>query len=315
MRREPWTTGDAMTDRRHTARPPAGTFLPPDASAAIHEQGQATPEWKPWLGLLEAALRHADDAAWRGAEMHLAGARPVDAPLLEGARIRVDGQAATRLVAELLRLAGLGQDGDSVPDLNPLRLLDAGLRQDEALLARITAASEPGVEEAQPVPSAVAHFSVLPLLLEAARRATDAIPPAWARGYCPVCAGWPTLVELRGLERRRVLRCGRCATGWTRDVLHCAFCGERDHRRQGSLIPDQEAELVRVEVCDSCHGYLKCVTTLRAKAPWALALDDLRTLPLDLTALERGYRRPEQPGWSLSLALVERSDVAAGGAP
>jgi FdhE protein len=300
-----------MTDRRQIDRPPAGSFLPPDAVAAMHEQGHGTPEWKPWLGLLETALRHADDPAWRGADLQLAAARPADAPLLEGARIRVDGEAATRLVSELLRLAAPGQDGDDVPDLDPLRLLDAGLRQDDAALDRISVASDPP----GPVPGAVAHFAALPLLLEAARRAADVIPRPWVGGYCPVCAGWPTLVELRGLERRRVLRCGRCATGWERDTLHCAFCGERDHRRQGSLVPDQEGELVRVEVCDSCHGYLKCLTTLRAKTPWALALDDLRTLPLDLTALERGYRRPEQPAWALSLTIAERSDVAAGGAP
>jgi FdhE protein len=300
-----------MTDRRQINRPTAGSFLPPDAVAAMHEQGHATPEWKPWLGLLETALRHADDPAWRGADLHLAAARPADAPLLEGARIRVDGEAATRLVSELLWLAVPRHDGDDVPDLDPLRLLDAGLRQDDAALDRITVASDPP----QPVPGAIAHFAGLPLLLETARRAADAVPPAWVGGYCPVCAGWPTLVELRGLERRRVLRCGRCATGWERDTLHCAFCGERGQRRQASLVPDQEAELVRVEVCDSCNGYLKCLTTLRAKAPWALALDDLRTLPLDLTALERGYRRPEQPAWALSLAIAERSDVAAGGAP
>jgi hypothetical protein len=65
-----------MTDRRQINRPPAGSFLPPDAVAAMREQGHATPEWKPWLALLETALRHADDPAWRGADLHLAAARP-----------------------------------------------------------------------------------------------------------------------------------------------------------------------------------------------------------------------------------------------
>jgi FdhE protein len=299
-----------MTDHRQDSRPPRPTSLPPDAAAALREQAASTPEWAPWLRLLEAALRHADLQAWHDADVQIASARPVEAPLLEGARVRVDGPAAARLVSDLLRGAGVDAAPGSVPAPDPLAVVDAGLRQDGDALARLMAPSDPG----RPVPSAVAHFAALPLLLEAAGRAASMIPRGWTPGYCPVCAAWPTLVELRGLERRRVLRCGRCATGWERDVLHCAFCGERDHRRQGSLVPDQEAELVRVEVCHSCHGYLKSVTTLRPRAVWAMALDDLRTLSLDLAALERGYRRPERPAWPLSLAALERTDVAAGGA-
>jgi FdhE protein len=300
-----------MTDHRQDSRPPRATYLPPDAAAALREQAASTPDWEPWLRLLEAALRHADLPPWRDADMQIAHARPAVAPLLEGARVRIDGPAAARLVSDLLQQAGVDAAPGPVPKPDPLGLVDAGLRQDDDALARLVAPSDPG----RAVPGAVAHFAGLPLLLEAGARAASMIPTGWPAGYCPVCAAWPTLVELRGLERRRVLRCGRCATGWERDVLHCPFCGERDHRRQGSLVPDQEADLVRVEVCHSCQGYMKSVTTLRAKAPWAVAVDDLRTLPLDITALERGYRRPERPGWALSLALEERRDVAAGGTP
>lgn len=299
-----------MTDRRHSTEPPAPSFLPPDARAALIRQGESTPEWKPWLGLLETALRHADDDAWRGVDLRFAAARPADAPLLEGARVLVDRPATDRLVADLLRCA-LPPDGMPSFDPHGQRLIEAALRQDLTIFA-----SGGSAEQGAPsVLSAIAHFAVMPLLLEAARRAVPAIPPDWGAGYCPVCAGWPTLIEMRGLERRRVLRCGRCATGWGRDVLHCAFCGERDHRRQGSLLPDDEAELLRLEVCRACNGYVKVITTLRPKAPWAIALDDLRTLPLEWTALERGYRRPERPAWVLSSAVAERTDVAAGGAP
>jgi FdhE protein len=298
-----------MTDRRHSTEPPAASFLPPDARAALIRQGESTPEWKPWLGLLETALRHADDDAWRRVDLRFAAARPVDAPLLEGVRALLDRRATDRLVADLVRSA-LPRDGAPSFDPHPYRLVAAGLRQDVTILGPDGAAQQ----GAHPGSSAIAHFAVMPLLLEAARRATPAIPPDWGAGYCPVCAGWPTLIEMRGLERRRVLRCGRCATGWGRDVLHCVFCGERDHRRQASLLPDDEAELLHLEVCSACNGYVKVVTTLRPKAPWAIALDDLRTLPLEWTALERGYRRPERPAWTLSAAVAERTDVAAGGA-
>lgn len=298
-----------MTHHGHSTGPTTASFLPPDARAALNRQGESTPEWRPWLGLLETALRHADDDAWRRVDLRFAAARPAQAPLLEGARVLVDRRATERLVADLL---GSAQRPDVRPriDPHPQRLLEAGLHQDVASLDPGGAAD--GGDP--PVPSALAHFAVMPLLLEAARRAVPAIPPDWGAGYCPVCAGWPTLVEMRGLERRRLLRCGRCATAWARDVLHCVFCGERDHRRQASLLPDDAAELLRLEVCDACQGYVKVITTLRPKEPWAIALDDLRTLPLEWTALERGYRRPERPAWTLSVGVAARTDVAAGGA-
>jgi hypothetical protein len=43
---------------------------------------------------------------------------------------------------------------------------------------------------------------------------------------------------------------------------------------------------------------------VRPVAPWALLVDDLTTVPLDIAALERGYRRPERPGYALGAELV-----------
>lgn len=281
--------------------------LTADARAALAELAAATPEWRPWLALLEIALAEADHDSWRTVDIRFAAARPVDAPLLEGARTLVDAPAAGRTVRALL--AGAVPDEAPGPDapgpdargpgLDPLALLAAGLRQDDEALGRLAAID--GLPDA-PL-ATVAHFAVMPLLLEAARRAADALPPDWRHGYCPTCGAWPTLAELRGLERRRVLRCGRCATGWEGEVLRCPFCGERDHRRQGALVPESGGERARVETCESCRGYLKTVTTLRPKPAWALPLEDLRTLPLELTVVERGYRRPDRPGWTLEVAV------------
>ncbi len=298
--------------RNHTAPVKSTQHLPPEAREALARQAEAAPEWRAWLTLLEMALAEADREPWRNGDIRFAAARPSDAPLLEGARIHVDASAAARLATGLLR-AATGQQGDGpdrLPDgLQPLRLLDAGLRQDEDGLRGL--AESAGLPEG--TLGTIAHFAGLPLLLEAGRRALPALPSDWRAGYCPVCAGWPTLVELRGLERRRVLRCGRCAAGWERDTLHCPFCGERDHRRQGSLVPDQEAELVRVETCETCHGYVKSITTLRPKPSWALPLEDLRTLPLELMATERGFRRPDRSAWPLTLGVAAAADVVAGG--
>jgi len=59
-----------------------------------------------------------------------------------------------------------------------------------------------------------------------------------------------------------------------------------------------------VEICRTCNGYLKGLTTLRPLAAWAVLLDDLTTVHLDVIALERGYRRPERPGYALEARIA-----------
>jgi FdhE protein len=48
---------------------------------------------------------------------------------------------------------------------------------------------------------------------------------------------------------------------------------------------------MRVEVCDSCSGYLKVIATFDPTPPEMLAVADLATLHLDYIAQERGYVR------------------------
>ena len=39
-------------------------------------------------------------------------------------------------------------------------------------------------------------------------------------------------------------------------------------------------------------------------APWEIVLDDLATVPLEVAALDRGYHRPERPGFALDARIV-----------
>jgi FdhE protein len=267
----------------------------------------ANPEWHPWLALLERTLAALDEPVWHDAELRIAAARPADAPLLAGARLALPaGHAEAWLCALLGAVEPGGEPAPATAGLDAVALLAAGLRQDVAAGAAL--AREAGAEEG--FVAAVANCMALPPLHASARRLASTLPEGWREGYCPLCAGWPALAELRGLERRRVLRCGRCATAWERAVLHCVFCGERDHRRQGALVPDGAEELVRVETCSGCQGYLKALTALRPLPAWALPLEDLRTVELDLVALEKGFRRPPPPPLDLALEIVP-----AGAAP
>ena len=69
-------------------------------------------------------------------------------------------------------------------------------------------------------------------------------------------------------------------------------------------MPEARSDSQKVDVCQTCGGYLKAVATLGALAPDAIALEDLATVDLDLAALDRGYTKPERPPVALAARLV-----------
>jgi len=281
----------------------------PDRTNRLAEIRRQSPECEPWLGLLEAVLSECDDRpGWKAAVPKPAAGRPVKAPLLHGARITMDGGAVRRLVRGLLRRAGR-QNGDARPlagvrarRIDAVALLEAALCQDDARIDTLaaTAGADPHALRV------VGQMAAVPLLQACARALQVEVSPAWWEGYCPVCGAWPALAELRGLERKRWLRCGRCSAGWELPLLRCPFCDEMHHDNLGYLAPEESQSTRRVEVCKTCAGYLKVEATVRALPPWAVLLDDLAMLPLDVAALERGYARPARPGYPLEARISER---------
>jgi FdhE protein len=197
----------------------------------------------------------------------------------------VEGSAGQRTAARLATEA---------LDVGPL--LEDALNGDADAIAR--AASAGGFD-----PTAFAQLIELalqPVLWEAAARCaaiTDV--DRWDRGYCPVCGAWPSLAELVGAEKRRVLRCGRCGTWWSWLVLLCPYCGNDDHRYLGTLTTAlADAQDVRphskdrVDVCERCRGYVKSIATFSSVPTPRLAAEDAATVHLDVGAREAGYTRP-----------------------
>jgi FdhE protein len=117
---------------------------------------------------------------------------------------------------------------------------------------------------------------------------------SWDHGYCPVCGSWPLLAEFRGLEQKRWLRCGWCASEWEAARQFCPYCGNRDHGTLGYLYVEGEENQRKAATCDLCHGYVKTVTTLKPLSPPSLLVADLATLHLDLAAMEQGFAVPQQ---------------------
>ncbi len=86
--------------------------------------------------------------------------------------------------------------------------------------------------------------------------------------------------------RRRLLICGRCATGWAYKRTQCPFC-ENDSDRVAIVAIEGEAGL-RIDHCPSCRGYLK---TYDGQQDQGLLLSDWSSLHLDLIARDRGMSR------------------------
>ncbi len=268
---------------------------------------RSQPETEPWLALYQAALDAAENPAWEVAAtatmLHPTPAGP--APLLTGATVPIPPD----LVAELFRclFAAIarsdGSNGafrDATAAMDARDLLQAAINQDGDRVLGV--ATGGGVDAA--ALAAIAQVATLPLLQALRRRFAATAPLPWDHGFCPICGAWPVLAELRGLERARRLRCGRCGGDWGIIALRCPFCLTHDHRHVGSLIPADGAEARRVETCDQCRGYIKTATTLRGWAGDEVGLADLSSIDLDLVALERDYARPDAPAVDLALRLV-----------
>jgi FdhE protein len=263
--------------------------------------------------LLGQAWRALDDTGWRmpfaqaGSADRDTGA-PAPAPLLHRRTLEVDPARVRRLVCRLAPAAGKEPGAVSLRGYRPkaadaVALVAAAVQQDRAGIGVLAEAGgvDPGVL------ASVADLAALPLLQSCGRLLAEQVPRFWPHGYCPICASWPILSERRGLDRTRRLRCGRCGGDWEVEWLCCTYCGEREHERLGSLVPDDRGEMLKVETCATCRGYLKSVATLQGIPPFELLLQDLETVELDLVALDRGYRRPQESGFPLDVRVAARA--------
>ena len=139
---------------------------------------------------------------------------------------------------------------------------------------------------------ALLELAVRPVLRAAAYEVRPILTEAeWRRGTCPACGAPPLLSVTTGKEASRFLLCGRCGTSWSWPRGRCAACGESDHHRLGYLHAPGEGDYRRIEVCDTCRGYLKTISVLDLPDTDGVLRVDLETAALDFIALDSGYTR------------------------
>ena len=106
---------------------------------------------------------------------------------------------------------------------------------------------------------------------------------------CPFCGRKPIVGVLRsqGDGAKKSLICMLCAHEWVFRRVYCPACGE-EREPQLAYYSASEIAHVRVDVCDTCHTYLKSVDLTKTGLAVAV-VDELATTPLDLWAREHGY--------------------------
>jgi formate dehydrogenase maturation protein FdhE len=112
-----------------------------------------------------------------------------------------------------------------------------------------------------------------------------------APSTCPLCGGKPIVGVLRseGDGAKKSLICMLCAHEWGFRRVYCPGCGE-EREPQMAFYSAPEIAHVRVDVCDTCHTYLKSIDLTKTGLAVPV-VDELATIPLDLWAREHGYEK------------------------
>ena len=108
---------------------------------------------------------------------------------------------------------------------------------------------------------------------------------------CPLCGSQPVVATLReqGHGSRRSFVCGLCLLEFRARRIACLSCGQSDF----DALPIYRTDAlpgVRLDACEACHTYIKTIDLTQSTRAIPV-VDDLATLPLDLWARERGYRK------------------------
>lgn len=269
------------------------------------------PEWAPWLTVVQAVLVEAADSKWE-AVVPTCAQQSSKVPLLAGAKLNLNLGFVQRRLAQLIRIACKGGTlkmatlaKAAEADLDVLKLFKASLHQDSDQMKAMAATLGVDDEAFQ----AVTAILAVPFLQACNRRWGRSINEGWTEGYCPVCGAWPAFAEVRGIERSRYLRCGRCGAGWQAHCLYCPYCGMTNHEELVSLIPENSGSNCAIDACKRCLGYLKTFTKLQGSPPVKVILDDLGSVELDVVAVEQGYKRPQGAGFFLNATVSENGAV------
>lgn len=239
----------------------------------VHREAQAAP--LPEIRLVEPGARNG-----------------LGLPILPRAEFPVDVAAGVRLVRELLAATSEGPA--------ETRAATAALRERAKDAEWVTgvlltyasgeleaAASQDDAAGAQQL-IFFAGMALRPGLEAAATTLSTWVSSAWAGATCPVCGTGPRLAELRAPDGRRYLHCAFCDFAWQYATTGCPAC-ESQTAEGINLLYVEADRRSRLDVCETCRTYIKCVDNKEYLGLVPL-VEDLLSPHLDLLAAEKGYQ-------------------------
>jgi FdhE protein len=282
--------------------------------AALNGLRRERPEWEPWLVVVDEILREAGSPAWEATVPSAAPAQRTAVPLLAATTLTLEAALVRGLFERLIRTASRA----GTPKMSSLKaalhadlewapLFTASLCQDSDRIHEIAAVSGADTEALH----AVIALLPVPFLHACNRRWASSISPSWVEGYCPLCGSWPAFAEVRGIERNRYFRCGRCGGEWHARALYCPYCAMSDHDELVALVPEHGGSNAVgsnavIDACQRCLEYVKTFTRLQGCSPGAVMLEDLASVDLDVAAIEHGFARPPGPGLALGITVTDK---------
>ncbi len=252
------------------------------------------------------SLFSAFEARAERAELLAPASRAAQAPLLFAASLLRAQAACAKSLATLPLTGKLADDVDRLhkPFLELLRAIEKSAPPELAADARARGQSKDSL-----LPPLFALWSgdsadylsraLLRPYTETLRELS--LTPDKSRGPgCGFCGGPPwvavrrTSVETEGADgAARFLCCALCGSEKPYPRIRCPGCGEQDPAK----LPQYKSETypeARIEACESCRRYLKSIDLTIDARPIA-EVDELRSVAMDLWALEQGFVRLE-PG-------------------
>jgi FdhE protein len=277
--------------------------------AALNGLKRQRPEWEPWLVVVEEIVRQTGAPVWDTCVPATIPSQQHAVPLLAGAALAFEASVVRRVFERLIRIASRTRtpemealDAVRYADVQLLPLFTASLSQDGNHIKEVAAVAGVDADALQ----AVVALMPVPFLQACNRRWASSIAESWVEGYCPVCGAWPAFAEVRGIERSRYFRCGRCGGGWHARTLRCPYCEMSDHNELVALVPEKAGSNAVIDACRRCLGFVKTFTRLQGCPPHTVMLEDLASVALDVAALELGYTRPAGAGHTLRITATEK---------